>query len=235
MRLTKRITRMPLVQRALCAAAAFYIWLVRRTGRWTVVGGEHPARLWDTGRPFILAFWHGRLLMMPYSWRRGVPIHMLISSHPDGQFIARTVDHFGIGWIAGSSTHGGSAALRAMVKALKSGACVGITPDGPRGPRMRAGGGAVAAARLAGVPILPATFAARPRWLVPSWDRFVVALPFARGVFVWGEPLHVPTDADSVALDRTRAELEHRLNRIAADADRRLGLEPVAPADGEAP
>ncbi len=229
-RIAKRIGRSEGLRGLLCWLTACYIRLVHASGRWEVVGGEVPARLWDQGRPFILAFWHGRILMMPESWRRSVPIHMLISQHRDGQLIARTVAHFGIHWLAGSSTRGGSAALRTMLKALKDGACVGITPDGPKGPRMRATPGIVTVARLSGCPIVPATFAARRRTMLGSWDRFVVAWPFGGGVFVWGNPVLVPRDADDAALEACRLAVEAEMNAIAAAADRRCGLVPVEPA-----
>ena len=155
---------------------------------------------------------------------------MLISQHRDGQIIARTVGHFGIKTVAGSSSKGGAQALRAMVKALKAGDCVGITPDGPRGPRMRATDGAVALARLSGAPIIPATFGAARGKVLPSWDRFLVAWPFGRGVIVWGDPIEVPRDADAAQLDASRLRVEGALNAITAEADRLTGRAPVEPA-----
>ena len=223
MGLAKRIGKSETLRGLLCWLGSLYIRFVHATGRWQVINGEHARRLWDADRPFILAFWHGRILMMPKSWRASVPIHMLISQHRDGQLIARTVAHFGIHTVAGSTTRGGSAALRGMLKFLKSGQCVGITPDGPKGPRMRASTGIVSVARLAGVPILPATFSASRRRLLGSWDRFAVALPFSRGIFVWGEPITVARDADAQALDRARQAVEDALNAITRDADHRLG------------
>ncbi len=231
----KRIGESERVRGALCWLGAQYIRLVHATGRWEVIGGEEAARLWDQGRPFILCFWHGRILMMPKIWRKGVPIHMLISHHRDGQIIARTVAHFGIGWLAGSTGRGGGAALRTMLKALKAGECVGITPDGPRGPRMRASGGIVAVARLSGCPILPATFGVRRRRTLSSWDRFAVAEPLSRGLFVWGRPITVPADADEATLEHCRRAVEDELNAITRFADERMGCSPVEPAppDGE--
>jgi len=218
------------VRRVLCAIGALYIRFVHATGRWTAVGDEVPRKFWDDGRPFILCFWHGRLLMMPYCWRRSVPIHMLISQHRDGQIIARTVGHFGIDTVAGSSSRGGAAALRSMVGLLRGGAYVGITPDGPRGPRMRASDGIAAVARLSGVPVIPATFGVSRRRSLSTWDRFVIALPFTRGVFLWGDPIDVPRDADAEGLDRARREIEDALNRLTEDADRMTGHAPVEPA-----
>jgi lysophospholipid acyltransferase (LPLAT)-like uncharacterized protein len=156
---------------------------------------------------------------------------MLISTHRDGQIIARTVSHFGIETVAGSSSHGGSAALRAMLRALKEGVCVGITPDGPRGPRMRASDGIVQVARLSGATVLPCSFSATRRRVVGSWDRFVIAWPFSRGVFVWGRPITVPRDADAAAQESAREAIEAELNAITVEADARMGHAPLAPAE----
>ena len=234
MGLAKRIGKSEGLRGLLCWLGSLYIRFVYLTGRWRVVNGGPAQELWDQGKPFILAFWHGRILMMPKSWRRSVAIHMLISQHRDGQLIARTVSHFGIDTVQGSTTRGGSAALRAMLKFLKNGECVGITPDGPKGPRMRASDGIISVAKLAGVPILPATFATSRRRLLGSWDRFAVALPFAAGVFVWGEPISVPRDADETELERLRLAVEHSLNAITGQADAMVGQDTPEPAEVEA-
>ncbi|MEK9672368.1 MAG: lysophospholipid acyltransferase family protein [Rhodospirillaceae bacterium] len=227
----KRFLKSDGVRAVLCWLGALYIRLVHATGRWRVVGGDVARARWVKGEPFILCFWHGRLLMMPYCWPRDRAIHMLISEHRDGQIIARTVGHIGIRTVTGSSSKGGAQALRAMVRALKDGDCVGITPDGPRGPRMRASDGIVSLAQLAGVPIIPATFGVTNGRLVNSWDRFLLAWPFGRGVIVWGDPIEVPRDADTAGLEAARAAVEAALNAITTEADRLTGRVPVEPAD----
>jgi lysophospholipid acyltransferase (LPLAT)-like uncharacterized protein len=228
--LVKRLTRSERVREALCWLGAQYIRLVHGSGDWRVEGGDIPAGFWERGEPFILAFWHGRIMMMPYCWPRDKKIDMLISQHRDGQFIARTVSHFGIDTVAGSSSKGGTAALRSMLRALKSGNWVGITPDGPRGPRMRAADGVVQVARLSGVPVIACGFSARRRTLLNSWDHFTVALPFSQGIFVWGEPIHVAADASADALEQARRAVEDSLTRVTQAADRAMGHQPVEPA-----
>ncbi len=223
----KRILKSDAVRAAACWLGAQYIRLVWATGRWRVENGDIPRAYWDSGRPFILAFWHGHILMMPKSWDLSKPMHMLISQHRDGQLIARVIGHFGLGTAAGSSTRGGSAALRQMLKALKAGEYVGMTPDGPRGPRMRATPGIVTVARVAGVPIIPCAFSSAPRKQLKSWDRFQIALPFARGVIVWGQPIAVPKDAD---LEAARLEVEAAMNALAHAAEAAAGHPPTAPA-----
>lgn len=230
MTLLKRVLRNEAVRRFLCWIGSGYIRLVHASGRWTVVGGHIPGALWDRGEPFILCFWHGRLLMMPYCWKPRKPIHMMVSHHPDGRFIADMTIPFGIQTVTGSTTRGGTTALRQMMRLLKSGDCVGLTPDGPRGPRMRASAGVIALARLTGAAIVPATYAVERRRVLSSWDRFVMALPCGRGVIVWGEPICIPRKADSDMLEAGRKQVEEALNRITAEADRMCGHAPIAPA-----
>ena len=229
--MVRSLTRNGLARNVVAALAAQYIRLIHLTGRWRVIGEEIPRRFWDRGQPFLVCFWHGRLLMMPYCRNPDAPpVYILISRHPDGRFIADTIKHFGVGAITGSTSRGGTSALRAVLKILASGATAGITPDGPRGPRMRAGIGAINAARMAGVAILPITFAASRRIVFNSWDRFVVALPFAKGVLIWGDPIEIARDADHVTVERARRKLEDRLNALCHEADRLVGAQPIEPA-----
>jgi len=227
----KRLTRSSAVQALLCWLAANYIRLVYVTSRWREEGRE-PANEWmRSGRPYIAAFWHGRLLMAPTGWRSRAPLSVLISQHRDGEMIARTMHHFGAHTVRGSTSRGGSKALRELLVAVKNGRNAVITPDGPRGPRMRAQSGIILLARLSGAPIVPATYAVSRRKLASSWDRFVIALPFSRGIYLWGAPIHVARDADDEALEMARLELEDSLNALTETADRRIGVEPVRPAE----
>jgi len=207
----------------LCWAIHVYIRLVFATNRWTTEGGEVPLRLRQTGGGFILAFWHGRMMMIPMAWQRLAPMHMLISAHRDGRIIADAVTYFGVDSVSGSSRHGGSAALRAMLKHLKAGDCVGITPDGPHGPACIASSGIVNAARLARVPVVPIVFATSRRRVLRSWDRFHLALPFGRGIFLWGEPIEIASDLAAAGVEEARLRVETAMNNLAAEADLRVG------------
>ncbi len=225
----KRISRSGGGLRMLCWLIQAYLRLVYRTGRWTIEGEAFPRRIRDGGGGFIVAFWHGRLAMLPIGWRRLAPLHMLISAHSDGRLIAGVVRYFGLDTVAGSSTEGGTTALRALIRWLDAGDCVGITPDGPDGPAMRASRGIVAAARLSGAPILPATYSAARRRILGSWDRMVLPLPFSRGIFLWGDPILVPKRLDEDGIERYRARIEETLNALTGEADRRMGHDRLAP------
>lgn len=229
MKVIKRLTRQPAFRRFLCRLGTLYIRLVYATSRWTTQGEDIPRAFWEAGKPFILCFWHGRLMMMPFIWRRNLPIRMLTSQHDDGQLIAELMRPFGIDTITGSSSRGGGNALRAMITTLRDGVSTGLTPDGPRGPRMRATSGTITLARLAGVPVIPVAFSTTHGTCLDSWDRFLVARPFGRGVFIWGNPLEVPRNADDRALEDARNTLESRLNDLTNRADRHCGRAPVQP------
>ncbi|MEO8326592.1 MAG: hypothetical protein ABI618_12125, partial [Nitrospirota bacterium] len=64
--------------------AARIIRLLGQTMRISTVGGEAVDELYRQGRHIIIAFWHGRQLMMPLSYR-GQQASILISQHRDGE------------------------------------------------------------------------------------------------------------------------------------------------------
>lgn len=219
----RRLLRNARLRRVACWFIHWYIRFVYLTTSWAVEGAEWPHHLRAQGRPFILAFWHGRLLMIPMAWQRLAPMHMLISAHPDGQIIADAVTYFGVGSVAGSTSRGGSAALRSMLKRLKAGDCVGITPDGPRGPAMTASTGIVNIARLARVPILPITYATSRRRMLATWDCFHLPWPFGRGIYLWAEPIEIAQDLDEAGIESARHLVETRMIEMVREAERLVG------------
>ena len=144
--------------------------------------------------PFIIAFWHGELLMQPFLYhkiRSSHKIAVMISEHFDGELIARTIERFGFQSIRGSSKKGGARALIAALRKLKEGYDIAITPDGPRGPRHSVAGGIVALSQKSGAKIVPFSYQAERYWQLNSWDRFVIPKPFSKLSFYVGEPFSV--------------------------------------------
>lgn len=225
----RTVTRSAPFQAMVGALAAGYLWCVRATSTRREENAQAVRTAQDGGAPVIVAFWHNRLLKMAWCWPKGsAPFDMLISSHADGRLIARTVAHFGIGAVAGSSRRGGAEAMRGLLRAIRAGHSVGITPDGPRGPRYQANDGAVALARLSGAVIVPAAAATSRRKVIGSWDRLLVPLPFSRLAIVWGDPITVARDADAAELAAVRRALEDGLNDASRRADLLAGAPPEA-------
>ncbi|HEX2116406.1 MAG TPA: lysophospholipid acyltransferase family protein, partial [Alphaproteobacteria bacterium] len=174
------------------------------------------AALEAEGRPYIVCCWHGRMLLICCVRPKDMPVLALASGHRDGQFVAKVMARFGVGTISGSTRRGGHGAIQACRAALADGAVVVITPDGPRGPAMRAAPGAIRLARLSGAAIIPVSSATHRRIFLKTWDRFMVPLPFGTGAFVCGAPLHV---TDSAAEEDANLQLEQALNAASRMAD----------------
>lgn len=216
--------------------AAGYIRLVHRSGRFELRCDPRAAELIRARRPLIGAFWHGRMLLIEPAWRDlmaelevAAPLqpHVISSDHRDGRMMARATARLGLKTVFGSTRRGAVSLVKAARGVIDQGQIAVLTPDGPRGPRMRAKPGVIRLAMATAAPILPVTFAASNQRLLGSWDRFALALPFARGIFAFGPPLEIAADADPEAARRL---LEQRLTELTAALDRALGLEPEGPA-----
>jgi lysophospholipid acyltransferase (LPLAT)-like uncharacterized protein len=155
---------------------------------------------------------------MPYAYR-GRGISVLVSRSRDGELIVGALRHLGISTARGSSSRGGAAGLRELLRQARSGLDIAFTPDGPRGPRGVVQPGVLVAAQATGWPIVPVGWAARPCRRLRSWDRMVVPLPFGRLSFAYGEALAVGRRDDLAA---AAATLQARLDASEAAAERSL-------------
>ncbi len=230
MRSLRRFADSRFGQWLLSGLAASYIRLVYRSNRWQRVGYEIADRLLAEHRRAIICFWHGRLLMMPFAVRGDRQFHILVSDHRDGRLIARTVQRFGVGIIAGSTSREPVLALYRVAEVCRSHGLPCMTPDGPRGPCARAAMGPVIAAELADAVLVPVSYATSRRRIVPSWDRFLLPFPFGRGVFVVGREISLPAMLDATGREVLRLRLEEALNAVTLEADQRVGHTPLEPA-----
>lgn len=145
-----------------------------------------------SNEPTIFAFWHGDLLLQPYlyyQFRKTPKIQVLISDHFDGQIIARIMTFFRFGTIHGSTTRGGAKVLIQGLKSLAQGYDIGITPDGPKGPRHTVGDGAVVMAQKREAKVVVYSCVPSSYWQLKSWDHFVIPKPFGTLNFYASEPM----------------------------------------------
>ena len=216
----KKILRTKLAYSVICWVGAKYIKFVSFTNSWSFINKKYVENLWKKNEAFILCFWHGRLLMMPLSWNKEKKINVLISAHSDGQLLSKTVKHFNIETITGSSSKGGSEAIRNIIKSLKSGISIGMTPDGPRGPRMKVNSAIIKIASLTGHKIVPLSYSVKKKFFLNSWDKFLVALPFGKGCFVWGKPIKIKKNISTNEDLKLSKILENNLLKLTKKADR---------------
>ena len=195
-----------------------YLGALHSTLRVRQHGLENILRFNPRRGQYILAFWHGHLALMVYAPHHR-PMTVMISQHRDGELIARTMELFGVDVARGSTTRGGAAALRAMLREAQQGKNLAFTPDGPRGPRRIVQPGVIAAAQFTGLPIVPVVISSERKRVLKSWDQMEVPRFFSRIIMAYGEPLEVARGAD---VENNRVELEARMNDLADSIDEKF-------------
>jgi len=207
--------------------------IVGITGKWfidalfqtihiDIHGWDNVAPLMNSKR-FLFVFWHSRILPVCYT-HKGYHAAIMVSQSVDGEIIAQVIYRQGHEPVRGSSTRGGKEALYQIVEALKSGDRPGVMiPDGPVGPRYKVQHGIIRLAQLTGYPIISVTGSFSHMKVLNSWDRFIIPRPFSRCLLLYGNPIYVPADADSVHQEHLRYQLECEMNRITYQVDHYFG------------
>jgi lysophospholipid acyltransferase (LPLAT)-like uncharacterized protein len=195
------------------ALAAGAIRLLAATWRFRVQGWEHVVAARATGRPVIYILWHSRILPLLYH-RRGEGIALLISRHRDGGYLAELSGRWGYRVVRGSSRRGGEVGLLGLVRYLRRGGEVALTPDGPQGPAERMKPGALAAAQHADALVIAAGARASSAWWIESWDRFCVPQPFAQVDIVYSAAFGVAGGGGKQAMWEGMTMAEQALHRV---------------------
>jgi len=171
--------------------------------------------------PCLLCFWHNRILGITYAFHRRYPkklrrgVTVLTSPSKDGEILSQFVAAFGMGSVRGSSSRRGSQALLELVRLIRAGGDIAITPDGPRGPRYQLGPGVILLAQTTGTPIIPMHASFSRCFRMKTWDGFIIPLPFSTISVTVGEQIKIPDDPDESEFERARKNLEELLKNAA--------------------
>lgn len=191
------------------------IRLVGLTSKITYVRPEILEDFRTQKKPFILAFWHNRQFFLAYP-KSHHGISVLVSQSKDGEYIARAVKNLGIKSIRGSSSRGGVKALTDMMRILKKGGELAITPDGPRGPIFEVQPGVVHIAQKTGVPIIPGCCSYARKKIFRSWDLYQVPSPFNKIVVGYGTPLYLE---ENEPLETASKRIKKALDELTQETD----------------
>lgn len=148
--------------------------------------------------------------MLPYlysRYRKTPHAKVLISPHFDGKLISKTIRYFGLGTLAGSSDKSPAKVLIQAIRTLKDGFDIGITPDGPKGPRHKVADGVVVMAQKARAKVVLVHIKPTKFWQFNSWDRFTVPKPFGTIHYYTTEPL----DLEGMEIEEAKKFIEERL------------------------
>lgn len=170
----------------------------------------------------VICGWHGRSFVAAARWRRR-GYWVMISHSRDGAIQNRVFQHLGFQVIRGSTGRGGVRAAVEAIRVLRKGATMAMTPDGPRGPSGVLQDGVLFMAQKSGAALVPVGISARPCVRAKSWDRYLVPLPFAKAIMIFGEPMYVRAEADSEEIEAVRRAFEAEIHRLEALADGRMG------------
>lgn len=210
--------------RLLAAAAGRVLTGLMASTRMPLIAGADIQReIMDAKLPAIYVLWHGRLLMCSYRFRKR-DLGTLITLNRDGDLIAGMIERWGYRVARGSSSRGSSSAMRELLRMLRGGRAIAVTPDGPRGPRQQMKEGPIQLARMTGAPLIPVTSSATRFRAFGSWDRFVVPMPFARCPTILGEPIFVPRSASERDVRRYTQATQAALNRYTEQVDEAAGV-----------
>ncbi len=222
--LSRRFLYTNLMQDLICNIIATYMWLVYITSKKQIINSEKFIAEIKNNRSIIMVFWHNRLMMIPFmakyamSFNKNYRFMTLSSHHGDGRFVGIVLQKFGFQNLFGSSKNGRKAnrgialhAMRDLLRGLKSGKGLGITPDGPRGPNQKINSAVISIAKMSNSLIAPVSYSSSRFIQFNSWDKFKLPLPFSKINFYFGEFFDY-SEFDLEGEENLKIDLENRLN-----------------------
>jgi lysophospholipid acyltransferase (LPLAT)-like uncharacterized protein len=212
--------RQRIVLRLIIWAGYWFIRLIGPTLR-VCISYEDGAQQRLDQRPLIGSFWHSCLIPATFICRN-LGVRVMSSNSYDGEYMGRIIHKFGFVAVKGSSSRNAVRALLGLRRALEAGWTVAFTLDGPRGPRHKVKPGPVALARSSGVPLTMFHAAVDKAWVLNTWDRLMIPMPFSRVLLRFGKLIPVPRAATDEEVDRYTAELQASLDRVVEFAEQNV-------------
>ena len=199
MKIIKRLLKNFFIQNILAILVVLYIFFVKFTSKINYINLSIPQSFWEIDKPFILAFWHSQLMTISFTWKGTKKINILASSHKDGRFGSIVGRYFRLKNIP-INKNKSDQAIRKIYQKIKNKEYIGITPDGPRGPKEIVSEGIIKIARATNTPIICCGFWSSKNFRLNSWDSFLISLPFSKSCFVWAKPLHIPKETKDIEI-----------------------------------
>ena len=190
-----------------------FIFLTGVTAKISWGGKEIVDEMIESNRPFIICAWHNDIYFSTWLLKE-MNLTALISSSRDGEYINQVLNGFGFRAVRGSSTRGGIGATKQLVRCLKEGQSIAITPDGPQGPIYKVQEGIIALAKMTGAPIIPWRYEGNSCWNLNSWDNHKIPKPFSKISSVFGQPFYIPKSASNSDFEIYCQQLEMRMNDL---------------------
>ncbi len=189
------------------------ISIIGKTIRFEIDGWENFEQIERDNKTPIYTFWHNRIFLSTYFWRKR-RIVVMTSQSLDGEYISRCIQRLGYGASRGSSTRGGMKSLAEMIQLMNEGLPTALSIDGPKGPKYVAKLGATLLAEKTGHPILPFSVEIKNFWEAKNWDNLQIPKPFSRAKLLIGKPLYVPNNSNEAEIENKRLDLQNALDEL---------------------
>ena len=222
MRVIKRFSKTHIGQKLIGFLFYSITSLISRSIRWEYLVQNEKSNIFNSNKEYIFCCWHNKLFLGPHLLPRNRVINALQSSHSDGMVTSLAFKYLGMNVILGSSKKGGMQAFRKMVKCIKLGESVAITPDGPKGPKEKVKEGIIKLAQITETSIIPLVWTTNKFKLMNSWDNFVLPYPFSKGVYSFGKPIYVKKQINEYELEAARQNLENEIKRLTKEVENKL-------------
>jgi len=209
--------RQRIVLRVIIWAGYWVIRIIGPTLR-VSISREEGAQQTLGQRPLIVSFWHSSIIPATYICRN-LGVRVMSSNSYDGEYMGRIIHKFGFVAVKGSSSRNAVRALLGLRRALEDGWTVAFTLDGPRGPRHKVKPGPVALSRSSGAPLSMFHAAVDKAWVLNTWDKLMIPLPFSRVLVRFGKLIPVPAHANEEDIERYTVELQTSLDRVSQFAE----------------
>lgn len=184
-----------------------------KTLRITFVNKDVISNLEKQGVQYVLAFWHGTMLL-PWYLHRNKNIVALTSKSKDGDLLAKILKSWKYQVVRGSSHIGGEVALGVLVDYAKNSCSISITPDGPTGPAHKMKAGAVITAKKSGLPVVLMGVGYKKKIFLNSWDKFQIPKFFTGAKVIYSDPVYVSKNLSYEETSKVISESEKKLNEI---------------------
>jgi len=214
MKLIKRINKSLIGQKVL----GFVIFIITKfiffSIRWECLDINNKNLIFNSKKPYIFCCWHNKLFLGPHFLPKHLVHNALISRHSDAMVTVILLKLLKINIIFGSSMKGGTKAFLKMVKSIRNGESVAITPDGPKGPREKVKDGIIKLAQVTGAPIIPLVWFSNKHKKLDSWDKFVIPYPFSKGNYIFGKAIFIERKLSGNELKQNKQKIENILKKL---------------------
>lgn len=224
----KHLLRRPFFNWIIARIIIIYIGLVYNSAKKKFINYAEFTNAQENNEKIIFCTWHGRQIIWGRVFRNLPNYYVLASKHGDGQIVGNILSHYGAKMIYGSTNKGAREALRNILKASKEkNMKLAITPDGPRGPRMRINSAIIDIASISGAVIIPICFSCNKVKFIKSWDKFLIPYPFCNMTIKFAEKISIPKKINDTQRKYYKSLLEEKMNELNWELDQNYNHEKI--------